>query len=146
MARYLLIQSDGRVNYLFDGGMWSFSNNPCLLVSEYVALLFKERVSSSYVLFADEHNCPHSSTSNDSSSLLHLVSPPLIISAAMFSLTILLATIHAVRTYLKKRAFHTAVQQTLDNDSPTNESDEKTDPPPYTTVLRLGRSYQYCDV
>ena len=106
----------------------------------------KEGFSSICTLFADEHNCPDSSPSNDSSSLLHLASPHLIISAAMLSLTILLATVHAVRSYLKTRAFHTAVQQRLDKDSPTSESAEKTEPPPYTAVLRLGRSYQYCDV
>ena len=103
-------------------------------------------INSYCISFPDEDQCQDPTISDKKSSLFKLAtSPSFIISVVLFSLTILLAITHIIRTYKKTQEFHTAVRQTLDKDSPTSDS-EKAEPPPYKTVLRLGRSYQYCDV
>ena len=94
-------------------------------------------------LFSDEHNCDNSPEPSEESQMLHLTSP-LVISAVVLILCFLLVIARIVSSYKRTRSFHPTVQQTVEKDSPSSDF-ELSDPPPYTTVLRLGRSYQYCD-
>ena len=109
-----------------------------------IFLLFKFLAND--ILFADEDRCSDPTESDKKTSLPQLVtSPYFMITALVVSLTILLAITQIVKSYRKTEQFQTAVRQTLDTDSPTSESD-KHEPPPYKAVIRLGRSYQYCDI
>jgi len=96
-------------------------------------------------IVSDEHNCPNHPNSSGESTMLHLPSSLVIISAIAVVLVLLLISIITLLSYKKTKALHRNVQQTLERDSLSSEC-ELPKPPSYNTVLRLGRSYQYCDV
>ena len=97
-------------------------------------------------MFVDESECEEPVEPDESRSLHYVVtSPHILVPALLLSLAALLVAAHLARTHRRAEEFHSSVRQTLDTDSHTSESD-KLEPPPYKTVLRLGRSYQYCDI